>query len=130
MPGFDAVNVQAVIPQQAVTVGLTDTVKGKFFLFIDGVFVRYVTDQRLANQRHITRRGVLTVSIQAVYGLEVAVFQTQCGNVAVHQANKSVLAARCKVCHRHAGIVPGLEVNTTDQLGDGNLHAGFQEHQG
>ena len=46
MAGFDAVDVQAVIPQQAVTVQLADAVESELFLTIDGVLVRYVADQR------------------------------------------------------------------------------------
>ena len=105
MTCFDTVNVQAVIPQQAVTVGLTNTVEGKLFLFIDGVFVRYVADQGLTNQCHITCGAVLTVCIQAVYGLEMAVFQTQRGDVAVHQADEGILATGGEISHCYAGIV-------------------------
>ena len=130
MASFNAVYVQAVIPQQAVTVGLTDAVKGKFLLFIDRVFVRHVADQRLANQRHVARRAVLAVSVQTVHGLEMGIFQAQRGNVAVHQAHKRVLASRNVVGHRHAGVVAGLQVNAADQLGDRHLHAWLQEHQG
>ena len=116
MAGFDTVNIQAVVPQQTITVQLTDAVKGELFFFIDGVFVRHVADQRLANHRHIACGTVLTISIQAMYGLEVGVFQAKRVDVAVHQANESILAAGDVVGHRHAGIVTRLQVNPADQL--------------
>ena len=129
MTGFDAVNVQAVIPQQAVTVGLTDTVEGELFLFIDRVLIRNIADQRLTNQRHVTCRAVLTVCVQAVYGLEMAVFQTQRVHVAVHQAYEGILATGGEIGHRYAGIVTRLQVDTANQLGNRNLHTRLQEHQ-
>ena len=129
MASFDAVDVQAVVPQQAVTVGLTNAVEGELFLFVDRVLVWHIADQRLTDQRHVTRGAVLTLGVQAVNGLEVAVFQAQGGDVAVHQAHKRVLAARCKIGHGHAGVVTGLQVDATDKLRDRNLHAWLQEHQ-
>ncbi|MNQ96253.1 hypothetical protein D3C85_1118490 [compost metagenome] len=63
-------------------------------------------------------------------GLEVAILQAQRGNVAVHQANKGVLATGGEIGHCHTGIVTGLQVDTADQLRNRHLHAWFQEHQG
>ena len=130
MAGFDAVDVQAVIPQQAITVQLADAVESELFLTIDRVFVRHIADQRLANQRHVARRAVLAVSVEAVNGLEMGVFQAEGVDVVVHQADEGILAAGDIVGHRHAGIVTGLQVDTADQLGNRHLHPRLEEHQG
>ena len=76
MAGFDAVNVHAGIPQQAVAVHLANIVKGEFFLFVDRVFIWYIADQRLTNQCHIACGAVLAIGIQTVNGLEVGVLKT------------------------------------------------------
>ena len=129
MAGFNPVDVQAVIPQQPVAVELTNTVEGKLFFFIDGVFIRDIADQRLADKRHVARGAELTIGIQAVYGLEVGVFQTKGVNVVVHQADEGILAAGDVVGHRHAGVVAGLQVDAADQLRNRHLHTRFKEHQ-
>ena len=59
----------------------------------------------------------------------MGVFQAQSVYVVVHQADEGVLAAGDVVGHRHAGIVTGLQVNTTDQLRNRHLHARLEEHQ-
>ena len=105
MAGFDAVHVQAGIPQQTVTVHLADIVEGELFFFINRVFVRHVADQRLADQRHIACGAVLTLCVQAVYRLEVGVLQAQLADVGVHQVNECVLAAGHVVGHGHTGVV-------------------------
>ncbi|MNY77601.1 hypothetical protein D3C86_2175640 [compost metagenome] len=45
--GLNTIYIQVVAPQQTVAVHLTDLVEGKLFLFMQRIFVRYVTNQCL-----------------------------------------------------------------------------------
>nr|CGW95046.1 Uncharacterised protein [Salmonella enterica subsp. enterica serovar Typhi] len=62
--------MQIGTPQQAVAVWLTNIIKSKFFLFMNGVFVRHIVNQGLAEQRHIASGTELPWRIKAVYRLE------------------------------------------------------------
>ncbi len=127
--GFDAVHIQVGIPQQTVTVHLTDIIEGELFLFIDSILFRHVTDQRLTDQCHITRGAVLTFCVQTMNGLEVGILQTNRFDVVVHQVNERILAASDIVSHRNTGVITGLQHNPTGQLRNWHAVAWLQEHQ-
>ncbi len=128
--GFDAVNLQGLIPQQAVAVVLGDAVEHEGFLGVDLVLLRQVADQGLAQARHVVSGTVVTFRIQTVRVHEVAVVHAELGGPAVHQTGEGVGAARQEFGHGDAGVVAGLDDDALVQVIDGDLLAHLDEHLG
>ncbi len=71
----------------------------------------------------------MSVGVQAVYGLEVGIFQPQRVHIAVHQPDESILATGGEISHRHTGVIAGLQIDAAYQLRDRYLHSRLEEHQ-
>ena len=127
-PGFHAVSVEIRAPQQTVAVRLTDFVEGELFFFMDRILFRHVMDHRFGEQRHIAGGTKLTWRIQTVHGHKGGVGQAHFLRIAVHQADKRVLAARHVVGDRDAGVVAGLNDNALVKIFDRHLHSWLKEH--
>ena len=106
--GFHTVHIQIGAPQQAVAVRLTDLIEGKFFLFMDNIFIRHISDQCLGQQRHIFGGTVLPFGIQSVNRFKMGICQANLFGVTVHLRNKGFLTARDIFRQRNTGIITGL----------------------
>ena len=85
-------------------------------------------DHRFGEQRHIAGGTELARRVQTVHGHKGGVGQAHFLRIAVHQADKRVLAARHVVGYRDAGVVAGLNDDALVKIFYRHLHPRLEEH--